>query len=1046
MKKRMRIAVAMVVIMTMVMSLPLTAFAMNESPEGQMQSVGQQELVTPEKETPQTPVNEEKTVIVEEEAPVVTYHMTATQDGTNVIYDYSASQNAEVLQHDQVSVKDSNNGDLNFQIEGYKIVVDASSLTENQTIYLNVADEVFEASFTAVKEEVKEQPTDEDNNQQGETTKADENKEPVEEPVQETPTQEEQNQNETVQGTTADNQEEITEIETEEELVVPEGVAPLKNETAVLQMARMATFSLGAVRTNEAYEYKYTTDGTIIGSDISYSKGVTPAKLRMIVDQQGNQQMKGYCLDLDTTINETTLYARTTIGEADYFESTAQIGSLRAILKNSLPQVTLAYMQSASGVSTLSQNDAIGAAQWAIWARTNADLINAPSAAGTSNMERAAYWLYSLPAVSEPYQSEPISFTIDSYQKDNFVVFDYSKSTSISVLKDKVITVKDGNGNPLAFTDANNKVSVDISGWTTAQTINFSISGKQDLAGDAYFYKPQGGRKASQSMVAWYEGSNPVKGTETFNFSDEGEAELTLTGTKDLVGRHMRDDDQFKFEIKDKEGKTVATGTNNGATITFEPLTYTKAQVGQTFNYYAVEASGGQTKDGVTYDNSQLSFSVYVGYDGEKVTVTPTFENNKGLEFTNCYEAKPVSVDFQAKKYLEGKPLVAGEYQFTLRNADGVAIETVTNAADGSINFTPIEYKEAGTYSYTISEVNSGAEGVTYDSKVYDVTVIVTDDEHGQLYAEVKCDSDEIIFNNNYKGMGEISVTKVFLLNDEGYDINTSFEVGVFTDVDCTQKAQYADGTEVENKTIVLQDGNTNTVTFEGLEYGTYYVAEIGADGTALKEGDVTGRLPQLAFKQEVSYENAKVVLSPEAKISTSTVITNKFYDEKYYMSGKITVTKKVTVNGNPTDAKATYYTALFEDEALTKRITDVKAIVLDGEDCGSVTFENLAIGATYYVAETDVSGNILESGDYNIETVFIENGVIAITAAGSEFESVITNDYGENYWEEEEEDEDSETAKHVQTGDDMNMGIYGALMVVALAAMGVAVCRRRKN
>lgn len=1020
MKKKLSVVIALIVIFTMVMSLPVTSFA-------EMQPQTQEE------------VQEQGTSVQDEndegkEAVTAIYRMTAYQEGTDILYDYSASENTGILQPEQITVVGSGNEKLDFQIDEYKIIVDASTLEENQTIYLTVEDETFEAEFTAINQQ-DEEPADSENQNRNE----EQNESPAvgtegaqaEEPSTDNPLQQD---------------EEV--VTTEDEPTVSDNITAQENEDATFQIARFSARSLFSALSNEAYEYKYTEDGTYTGSYISYSGGTTPAKLRMIVDQNGNPQMQGYCLDLSTRINTETLYARTTIGEADYFDSPAQIGSIRAILKNSLPQVTLEYMQTASGVTNLLKEDAVGATQWAIWARTNPDLINPPSANAPSNMERVAYWLYTLEAVGAPYETEPISFTIDSYQEDDTVIFDYSNSTNITALENKTITVTDENGATLQYTDKNNKISVNVAGWTTEKKINVTISGKQTLAGDAYFYKPEGGRTASQSMVAWYEGSNPVKGTASFKFKTSGETELTLTGTKEMVGRHMTEDDQFQFEIKDEDGNTVATGTNDGEDITFTPLKFTKAQVGSTFNYYAVEVNGGQTVDGVTYDNSRIDFSVYVGYSNQKVTTTVKYEKQNGLKFNNCYETESVKVDFQAKKQLEGKPLTAGEYQFTLMNDDGTVIETVTNAADGSINFTPIEYKEAGTYNYTISEVNSGAEGVTYDENCYSVTVVVTDNGKGKLVAEIACDAEELVFNNSYKGVGAISVTKVFLLNDKGTDVDTSFGVGLFIDADCTQKAQYADGSEVANQTIEVTNGVATQITFEGLEYGTYYVAEIGADGAALPEGDVTGKLPQLAYRQEVSYENAMVTLDSDHKISDSTVITNKFYDEGYYKSGKITVTKKVTVNGTPTEATATYYAALFEDEALTSRVTDVKAIVLDGQDCNSVTFDNLSLDTTYYVAETDAAGNVMQSGDFNVETVSVENGAVAVMPE-TEYESVITNDYSENYWEEEDEeelDEEEEVEDQVQTGDAMNMGFYGALMLIALAAMGITVIRRRNN
>lgn len=75
--------------------------------------------------------------------------------------------------------------------------------------------------------------------------------------------------------------------------------------------------------------------------------------------------------------------------------------------------------------------------------------------------------------------------------------------------------------------------------------------------------------------------------------------------------------------------------------------------------------------------------------------------------------------------------------------AEGKVLQTVGNAADGSISFEAISYDEAGTYEYTISEVmpedddpnTEGVQsaGITYDQTVYNVKVTVADNGIGSL-------------------------------------------------------------------------------------------------------------------------------------------------------------------------------------------------------------------------------------------------------------------------------------------------------------------------
>jgi general stress protein 26 len=47
-------------------------------------------------------------------------------------------------------------------------------------------------------------------------------------------------------------------------------------------------------------------------------------------------------------------------------------------------------------------------------------------------------------------------------------------------------------------------------------------------------------------------------------------------------------------------------------------------------------------------------------------------------------------------------------------------VATGTNDEDGIINFSPMRYGKEGTHTYTVTEVDSGMGGITYDGKVCD--------------------------------------------------------------------------------------------------------------------------------------------------------------------------------------------------------------------------------------------------------------------------------------------------------------------------------------
>lgn len=115
------------------------------------------------------------------------------------------------------------------------------------------------------------------------------------------------------------------------------------------------------------------------------------------------------------------------------------------------------------------------------------------------------------------------------------------------------------------------------------------------------------------------------------------------------------------------------------------------------------------------------------------------------------------STVIQAKKRLEGGTFKKGQFSFALKDGDGKVLQTVTNDAEGNVSFN-VDYNKAGTYTYTISEVEPrGAIGhvkdhITYDTTPRKVTVEVTNGAD-QLNAVVTYDNGSTeppTFTNKY--------------------------------------------------------------------------------------------------------------------------------------------------------------------------------------------------------------------------------------------------------------------------------------------------------
>lgn len=237
---------------------------------------------------------------------------------------------------------------------------------------------------------------------------------------------------------------------------------------------------------------------------------------------------------------------------------------------------------------------------------------------------------------------------------------------------------------------------------------------------------------------------------KTFDNADASHAKLT----------------DFQFQLFDNERAVgVPVQTVNAAedgTIRFQPLTFTASQLkgnkSKTFTYTVREIR--QSAGGVNYDSHMGMWQITVTDDMSGQLKAQTRTNAASpTTFTNTYQAKPVSVQFRARKTLNdpdhtGIRLQAGQYEFKcVEDKTGGQAGTVkTNDQQGNILFDTISYKKTGVYDYTLSEVHGDRGGVTYDATKHHVTVTVTDNGEGQLLADVKYDNGTNIpeFTNTY--------------------------------------------------------------------------------------------------------------------------------------------------------------------------------------------------------------------------------------------------------------------------------------------------------
>ena len=349
--------------------------------------------------------------------------------------------------------------------------------------------------------------------------------------------------------------------------------------------------------------------------------------------------------------------------------------------------------------------------------------------------------------------------------------------------------------------------------------------------------------------------------------ADHVESSVTdqIKATKSLTGRDL-EADEFSFELHEVKGEgselieTVKNDANGN--VAFSPIEYT--EIGQhTYTLREVKGNAG----GITYDENVYTIVTIISDNGKGQLVATHklkgAEDVKSIEFKNAYNLTPKSFSvtdkIAATKSLTGRDVKAGEFSFELVEGDKV-VATGTNAADGKIAMTAIEYTEAGEHTYTLREVNGGtaSNGISYDGKTYTIVTTITDNGDGTLKAEhVLKDAKVAEFKNAYNltptdssVTDRIKATK-FLTGRDLKEGEFSFELVEGDKVVATGK-NAADGAVVMDKitydkpgkhTYTLREvrGNVGGITYDAATYTIETVVKDNGDGTLGVEHKLKG-------------------------------------------------------------------------------------------------------------------------------------------------------------------------------------------------------------
>lgn len=354
-----------------------------------------------------------------------------------------------------------------------------------------------------------------------------------------------------------------------------------------------------------------------------------------------------------------------------------------------------------------------------------------------------------------------------------------------------------------------------------------------------------------------------ASGSDTFtNTYQPAATGLALGAQKSYVKKDdntpiVPKDGEFTFDVYEGKmtaeqlagAKPVRTATNGAdGSVNFDAFSYAKPG---THEYTIVERKGDLAY--VTYDaavhhavvtvaDNAGTLQASVAYDGTNVT-KPSFTNTYEAQATDSGAiALTKSVDVHDGSY----QLKAGDFAFELVGSDGSVIQTQKNDAHGKVAFDKLTFDHAGTFTYTVREVQPtgdapGVPGVTYTGKTYTLTYVVKDNNDGKLAVESSTAKpskgtengvtpNTMTFANSYQpGATSYQISGIKVLENADPATTRTPADGEFT----FALIDVATGQEIDRTTNVGKAFTFKAISYTATGSHAYQVKEVaGQDGT----------------------------------------------------------------------------------------------------------------------------------------------------------------------------------------------------------------------
>lgn len=387
------------------------------------------------------------------------------------------------------------------------------------------------------------------------------------------------------------------------------------------------------------------------------------------------------------------------------------------------------------------------------------------------------------------------------------------------------------------------------------------------------------------------------------------------------------------------------------------------------YRYQVKERKGDNA--GVTYDSRTWILTVTVQDDlttfKRHVTVNAACDGVQSdtIQFTNTYAPKDTQAVIEAGKLFTNADRSATkitDFQFDLYandKASGTPIQTVNATADGRVDFSPLLFtkaklngKDKAVFNYSVRERNTGAAGVKYDGHYAAWTVTVTDDNSGQLKANVTNPSEtEGRFVNSYSSQPASITPKArkMLANPSG-------TLRLLNADEFTFELQDANGKTLQSKANKA-DG---TVTFDKITYDT-----VGEYDYRIIEQ--SGKLAGITYDQTVHMMHVTVADNGYGQLKATVIYdggkdTPVFTNTYNPKDATVTLTAHKTFgNANNSHAKLTdFQFQLFDNE----QAVGVPVQTVNAAEDGTIRFQPLTFTAS------QLKGNKSKTFTYTVREI----------------------------------------------------------------------------